>query len=232
MAKLTVINTNVSDARLAERLVISWTADQNVPADSAASLPSAIAEIEALTTPIDGKALAVLLMQTLKIWTPPDDFDDTAQFYREALEDVPADLVQAALKHLRQTLKWFPKPCELRAPIEDELRRRRDILRRLKLMEQRVRLGDVAKPALRAVRTDAEKAEAEAIAAKTRAVLDSVELKRVPARVDDARDPASVADSYAATRDALAARAAMKAAAQETASASAGNTMSCDGGGA
>ena len=60
----------------------------------------------------------------------------------------------------------------------------------------------------------------------------SVTLKRVPARGDDARDPASVAESYAATRDALAARAAMKAAAQETASASAQNTMSRDGGGA
>lgn len=230
MAKLTVINTNVSDARLAERLVISWTADQDVPADSAASLPSAIAEIEALTTPIDGKTLAVLLMQTLKIWNPPGDFDDTAQFYREALEDVPADLVQAALKHLRQTLKWFPKPCELRAPIEDELRRRRDILRRLKLMEQKTRMGGVTAPALRPVRTDAEKAEAEAMAQRARDVLNSVTLKRVPARVDDAREPASVAESYAATRDALAARAAAKAG--NSASESAPNTTSREGGGA
>lgn len=196
-----------------------------MPAEDAAKLPSAITEAEGAAQPIDGKALAVLLAQSLKLWRLPDDWDDIAPFYREALEDVPADLAQAALKHCRLTLKWFPKPSELRAPIEVELRRRRDVLRRLRTMEQKARLGDVAASVLRAVPTPEQKAEAEAIAAKTWAVLDSVELKRVPARVDDAREPASVAESYAATRDALAVRAARKAA--ETANETAQNTMSC-----
>jgi hypothetical protein len=202
MATLTVLNTNVSDMRLAERLLTSWSPDQRVPAESAASLPSAITEAEALTTAIDGKTLAVLLMQTFKIWNPPDDIDDTAQFYREALEDVPLDLVQAALKHLRQTLKWFPKPCELRAPIETELRRRRDVLRRLKLMELKVHRGDVEEPALRVVPTPEQKAEAEAIAAKTREVLENAGLKRVPGYDEDQQEhrPASLADAYKATK--------------------------------
>jgi hypothetical protein len=143
-------------------------------------LPSAIAEAEALTTAVDGKTLAVLLMQTFKIWNPPDDFDDTAPFYREALEDVPLDLVQAALKHLRQTLKWFPKPCELRAPIEAELRRRRDVLRRLKTMDLKVQRGDVEPPGLRVVPTPEEKAAGEAIADQTKLILSTVQLKRVP----------------------------------------------------
>jgi hypothetical protein len=173
-----------------------------VPAESAASLPSAITEAEALTTAIDSKTLAVLLAQTLKIWNPPEDFDDTAQFYREALEDVPVDLVQAALKHLRQTLKWFPKPCELRAPIETELRRRRDVLRRLKLMELKVQRGDVAEPELRVVKTPEEIAAGEERAAQARAILDSNPLKRVPGRKEDLekRRPVSLKDAYAATK--------------------------------
>lgn len=164
-------------------------------------MPSAITEAEALTTAIDGKTLAVLLMQTFKIWNPPDDIDDTAQFYREALEDVPLDLVQASLKHLRQTLKWFPKPCELRAPIETELRRRRDVLRRLKLMEQKARLGDVAPPELRAVKTPEEIAAGEERAAQAREILDSNPLKRIPGRKEDLEEhrPVSLKDAYRVT---------------------------------
>lgn len=161
-------------------------------------MPSAITEAEALTTAIDGKTLAVLLAQTFKLWNPPEDWDDTAPFYREALEDVPLDLVQSALKHLRQTLKWFPKPCELRAPIEGELRRRRDVLRRLKLMEQKARLGDVAAPALRAVRSPEETEAGVAAADQAKAILDSVTLKRIPGHEEDLHEQRSVslAQSY------------------------------------
>src|SRR5262249_55279447 len=45
--------------------------------------------------------------------------------YLEALADVPPDLVEIALKHVRQNLKWFPKPCELREPIAGVLEARR-----------------------------------------------------------------------------------------------------------
>lgn len=199
-------------------------------AEDAAKLPLALAEAEDFARAIDGKTLAVLLVQTLRLWKLPDDWDDIAPFYREALEDLPADLAQAALKHCRLTMRWFPKPADIRAPIEAELRRRKDVLRRLRTMEQKARRGEVDAPGLRVVPTPEQKTEAEVIAAKTRAVLDSVELKRVPARVDDAREAASVAESYAATRDALAARAAMKAAAADTASETAQNTTSCGGG--
>lgn len=141
-------------------------------------------------------------MQTFKIWNPPDDFDDTAPFYREALEDVPLDLVHAALKHVRQTLKWFPKPCELRAPIEAELRRRRDMLRRLRLMEQKVRLGDVEPPVLRAVRSPEETAAVVEAAEKTRQVLANTSLKRVPGYDEDRKEarPVSLRDAYKATK--------------------------------
>lgn len=75
--------------------------------------------------PIDQKELAVRLVATLEIWKLPDNWPQISAFYREALEDVPADLVEIALQHCRRTLKWFPKPCELREPIERLLNERR-----------------------------------------------------------------------------------------------------------
>lgn len=68
--------------------------------------------------PIDPKELTVKLAGTLELWKLPDNWPAVAEFYREALADVPADLVDLALQHCRRTLKWFPKPCELREPIE------------------------------------------------------------------------------------------------------------------
>lgn len=74
--------------------------------------------------PMDPKALMVKLAQTLAIWKLPDDWDEVGVFYREAFADVPADLVDIALRHVRLTLKWFPKPCELREPIARMLQER------------------------------------------------------------------------------------------------------------
>lgn len=152
-------------------------------------MPSAITEAEAAVRPVDAKTLAVLLAQSLKVWKLPEDWDDIAPFYREAFEDVPLDLVQSALKHCRMTIKWFPKVSELRAPIDAELSRRRDVLRRLRTMELKAARGDVEEPALRVVPTPEQKAEAEVIATKTKLMLASLEIKRVP--VDEPEDEAA-----------------------------------------
>jgi len=172
-----------------------------VPAESARQLPAAIAEARELLVPIAVDELMVLLAKTAKVWPLPADWDDTADFYVEALEDLPADLVHAALKHCRLTLKWFPKPAEMREPIARELERRNTVLRRLLAMKQRVELGDVEAPALRVVPTAEQKAEGEAIAAETRKVLDSVSLKRIPGREEDRKQerPLSLAQMYKAT---------------------------------
>ena len=74
--------------------------------------------------PMDPKELAVKLEATLAIWPLPDQWPVAAPYYREALADVPADLVDMALKHVRTHLKWFPKPCELRDPIRRILEQR------------------------------------------------------------------------------------------------------------
>lgn len=184
-ADLTVLKPTVSETGLPERLVTCWTPDQRIPAEAAAALPSAIAEAEALTKPIDRKTLAVLLNKTLKVWKLPDDWDDIAPFYREALADVPHDLVEAALKHCRLNHDWFPKPKHLRAPIEAELIRRRDVLRRIKTMELKAAKGDVEEPVWIPA-TPEEKARAAEIADQTKLMLSAVQ--RVPAEpIDDDR---------------------------------------------
>lgn len=113
----------------------------------AEKLPEALRHARAAVEPIDQQGLVVLLEKTAKLWKIPDEWEETAEFYIEAMEDVPLDLVQSALKHVRMTLKWFPKPSELRGSISLELDRRRHVLRRLEVMEQKVKLGGVEKPA-------------------------------------------------------------------------------------
>jgi hypothetical protein len=105
-------------------LTILRPGEARLPAPLRTALEKARADLQ----PISPKALAVKLEQTLAIWPLPENFQQTAQFYREALADVPADLVDKALSHVRLTSKWFPKPAELREPIRDALAARRRIL--------------------------------------------------------------------------------------------------------
>jgi hypothetical protein len=77
--------------------------------------------------PIEPKELAVKLVQTFAIWKLPDNWDAIAPFYREALADVPADLAEFALRHVRLTCKWLPKPAELREPIAELLATRQRV---------------------------------------------------------------------------------------------------------
>lgn len=98
---------------------------------------------EPATIPADPKQVAVLLEQTLAIYGAPDNWSETAEFYLEALEDVPLDLVEKALKHVRLNLKWFPKPSELREPIREELAHRETTVSRLGAM---LELGDFEEP--------------------------------------------------------------------------------------
>jgi len=94
-----------------------------------ARLRNDIAQARANLAPMDPKALAVKLNQTLALWPKPAEFETTAEFYLEALETVPADLVEKALKHVRLNSKFFPKPAELLEPIRAEMTQRRESLR-------------------------------------------------------------------------------------------------------
>lgn len=182
-------------------LASTWTVDQPVPAAVIAQLPVALDEAEAMMRPIAPKDLYVLLTRTLMLWKLPEDWNDIAPFYREALEDCPRDLVEAGLKHARLTSKWFPKPCELREPFQAELERRRGVLLRLRTMELRAKLGQGDVPEVPPMPSVEEKAAVTEMAAEARRILATAACKRVPAAKDDDRSPA--ADPYRAARLAL-----------------------------
>lgn len=152
--------------------------------------------------PISPKALAVLMNQTFAIWPLPENWQQIAPVYREALEAIPLDLVQSALKHVRLTSKWFPKPSELIDPVRAEMENRKQTLRRLTTMDMLARKqGQQAAPAARPKRTEAEIAAASAAAAQAKAILDNATIKRVPTKAGDHRTP--TADPYRAAYAAL-----------------------------
>ena len=93
------------------------------------------------------------LAQTLAIWPPPDNLAAIMPHYRMALADVPADLVDVALRHVALHSKWFPKPAELREPIERLLDQRR---RRIAAQSERVE--HIAKQLAAPPITEAERA--------------------------------------------------------------------------
>lgn len=100
-------------------------------------LRTARQETDAALLPIDLKELTVLLDQTLALFEDrrPANWGHIAEFYLEALEDVPADLAREALRHVRRNVRFFPKPADLRAPIVEELARRQHIRLRLRLAQ-------------------------------------------------------------------------------------------------
>lgn len=141
-----------------------------------ARLQTALAKARRQAAPIAPQALAVKLERTLALWPAPENFAATAAFYREALADVPDDLVDQALRHARLTLKWFPKPAELREPIREALTRRRANLYRL------TRLLENLPPAPLPPPTEADKARVTALLDALRRELAAQGYRRIPGR--------------------------------------------------
>lgn len=95
---------------------------------SEAGLPAPLQNEIILATenlkPADPKIAAVKLAQTLELWGVPKNWDDIAEFYLEAIEAMPLDVLEAVLHEARMTLKWLPKPSELRALAQEEMHTR------------------------------------------------------------------------------------------------------------
>jgi hypothetical protein len=165
-------------------------------------LPQALSEANAMLEPVNPKALAVLMNQTFAIWPLPENWQQIAPVYREALEEIPLDLVQSALKHVRLTSKWFPKPSELIDPVRSEMEKRKQTLRRLTTMNMLAqKQGQQATHAVHKPRSEADKAAVAKAAADAKAILDSAKLQRIPVKAGDHRTPA--ADPYRAAYAAL-----------------------------
>lgn len=73
-------------------------------------------DLDAALTPIDPKALAAALEQTLVLWRQPQGGESVAAFYLEALEEFPPEIVAAALKTVRMAHHYpsAPLPADFR----------------------------------------------------------------------------------------------------------------------
>lgn len=113
------------------------------------------------------------LAQTLAIWPPPDNLAAIMPAYRMALADVPADLVDIALRHVMLNCKWFPRPAELREPIArllEQRRRRHD--------DERDRRASVAVQLEQRSLTESEReADRPAIAAALETIHDTLPVR-------------------------------------------------------
>ena len=116
------------------RSLEGWNPLMEVPV-SLKALRTAILEAESQLKPVNIKLVAVELNRTLAIWKLPERDDFTLDFYIEALEDLPEDLVLAALKSVRLSHKWnfMPTPGDFRLAVADEFHGRQNVLANLSL---------------------------------------------------------------------------------------------------
>lgn len=83
--------------------------------------------------------IGVALVDVLELFTLPANWEDVAHHYHAAVADLPPDLLIAALRHVRDHCRFFPKPAELRMPVMRDLTERRINLRRLDMAATMVR---------------------------------------------------------------------------------------------
>ena len=113
--------------------VEEWKTGDPVP--SKEIMAKATDEVHRLLTPVDAKTGMVLLDQTMGLFGTPDNWSEIAEFYLEAIEDLPEDLLRKALKHVRMTYKNFiPKPAHIREHVEGEYKTRISCASKLRMM--------------------------------------------------------------------------------------------------
>lgn len=105
-----------------------------------AIVAAALAAAEDASIPADPRSVAAALEQTLELYGMPANWEAVADFYLEAFEDVPLDLVLLACKRLRRSPQsFFPKPGEIRSLIVDDLYDRKRTLAKLQVAQSRRR---------------------------------------------------------------------------------------------
>jgi hypothetical protein len=115
------------------RWLEDWRPEEGPPNAPVATIESFICEVRMALQPATAKAAAVLIEQTLELFGKPDNWDRVADFYLEAVEEMPLDLIDKALRHLRATHRshWaFPNPADIAAPVRADLAARRLLLMR------------------------------------------------------------------------------------------------------
>lgn len=109
------------------------------PADRAA-LPIAIQAYQAGLRPASDDAFEAAMMRLALVFQnnrmEPAEIRARLLIYREALDDLPADLMDKAARLAIRQCRFFPLPAELRQLVEAELIERRANLHRAMMLER------------------------------------------------------------------------------------------------
>lgn len=93
-----------------------------VPQDLA---EATLAQIRRDLEPAGPKAVAVLLVDGLACYRPPENVDELMRVHVRDMAKVPVPFVEQAIKRHQQASPWFPKPSELWNHVADEVCRLR-----------------------------------------------------------------------------------------------------------
>lgn len=105
-----------------------WCPSFGTDADLAQRVAAAIPHYEAALEPATEEEIAVGLHTALSLFTPPDNFQDTAKIYLHALTNVPKDLLPVSIEAVMLGCKFFPKPYEFLEPVEKEILHRKHLI--------------------------------------------------------------------------------------------------------
>ncbi len=165
-------------------LLHGWSPEQPVPADAIPLLPKAIEAYSHAVQPADKKAWLVIMDRFLnwieRFGVVPVPMEPTERNrwrmdlifdYRDALADLPADLLEQAIKQVMATARYrvLPMPGDVRAIVADELRKRQDQLNRLTTAQ--ILSKRAPDPQFRTVPTQEDRAAAIAACARIKTML-------------------------------------------------------------
>lgn len=117
---------------------IPWSLPAKIPPIN--DLKAALQTLEARMRPADDTLMGACFAKLVAIFEPPGtkltgpELRLRLEVWREVTKDIPADLFQTGIEACCASLKWMPKPVEVREMIGEQLDRRTKAIRRIKQM--------------------------------------------------------------------------------------------------
>ncbi len=89
--------------------------------------------------------IAARLEMAFVLFRRPENFIDQQPAYLRALEDIPPDLLDQAMRQVEKKCKFLPTPAEIRVFIEDQLTERMVTAKRLEICLNNGRFNEGAR---------------------------------------------------------------------------------------
>ena len=112
----------------------AWTPAEPPP-ESAAKIEAHLTSFETTMACSTSEDVSGVLALAIDLYGPPSGWDENqAGLYLALLRDIPPDLLRYGMwVAIRDECDWFPRPAQIRAPIREELSRRRQDYKRLEM---------------------------------------------------------------------------------------------------